>query len=185
MSKKLTVIESVLNELKFEPENFDETRIEETTIYKFIIDKIDIKDNLGDNFKRIAVKLLSRELYRQDQHGDASVEIETVFDLLVDRDEEDYIEMFLFYYGLIEDFKIQKINNVQLITGTNYKLELNLFLQILSTTIVCDLELVLQKVKMKLYNTVRRKDWYTLLGGKECDAYAKERIDTIIESVLL
>jgi hypothetical protein len=93
--------------------------------------------------------------------------------------------MFRSYYELIEGCEIQQINEVQLITGTNFKLELNLFIRILSTTIAFDLDLVLQKVKAKLYNDVRQKDWYALLGGKNCDEYEKERIDTMIDSVLL
>ncbi|MCW2121203.1 hypothetical protein [Flavobacterium sp. 7A] len=124
-------------------------------------------------------------MYRQENYGDASIEKDTIFDLLVDREEQEYIAMFRFYYELIEDFVIQKTNDVQVIAGTDFKLELNLFLRILSTTIAFDLELVLQKVKAKLYNNVRQKDWYTLLGGKNCDAYEKERIDAMIDSVLL
>ena len=184
MTRKITIIESILNELKFEPENFDAASIEETAVYKFIINNIHIKDNLTDYCKNIAAKSISCQLYRQEKYGYASIEEDTIFDLLVDRDEAEYIQIFRFYYELIEDFEIQKTNNVQVITGTNFKLELKLFLEILSRTIASDLELVLQKVKMKLYNEVRQKDWYDLLGGKNCDACEKERIDTMIDSVL-
>ncbi|MCW2121204.1 hypothetical protein M2326_003537 [Flavobacterium sp. 7A] len=51
MSRKITIIESILNELKFEHENFDEASIEETAVFKFIINNIDIKDNLTDYCK--------------------------------------------------------------------------------------------------------------------------------------
>ena len=108
MTRKITVIESILNELKFEPENFEDTSIEETSIYKFVIGKLDLKSNPSDYCKNIAAKAISCQLYRQAFHGFVSIEDDTIFDLLVDRDEEEYIQMFRFYYGLIEDFEIQK-----------------------------------------------------------------------------
>jgi uncharacterized protein YfkK (UPF0435 family) len=66
---KMEIIQEILKDLEFEPENFDEASIEETYIYKFILEKLNITTNSCDYFKRIAVKAISYELYRQDDYS--------------------------------------------------------------------------------------------------------------------
>lgn len=183
---KMEVIQEILNDLKFEPENFDEASIEETYIYKFIVDRIKITTNSYDYFKRIAVKAISCELYRQDQHVFPNFEENTIFDLLVDRDDEEYKAIFEYIFGKTTHLEHHNINKIDMFFGENLKIEYQLLLNVFAKIITADLNSTLEKVKNKLISNVTIIEWSDLIiggNGDHLDAEI-ERMEGIINGVL-
>lgn len=182
----MMVIESILNKLKFEPDDFDETSIEETALYKFIIKTIGVQSNPGDYLKNIAAKSISCQLYRQNNYGSPNFEEDAIFALLVDKDDEEYKAIFEYIFGKIPHLEHHNINNVELFFGENLKIEYHLLLKIFATIITADLNSALEKVKKKLFSNVTITEWADLIIGGNGDylEIELERMEGIINGVL-
>ncbi|MCC8358374.1 hypothetical protein [Salinimicrobium sediminilitoris] len=184
LTYELRLIDEILKELEFMPENLDEGSIEDTEIFKFILSKINTGSSKISFEKLLAAKSLSCQLFRDDNYGSPEFKEDQISDLLVDRDEREYIELFRYYYHLIPNLEIHTIDGIQLIIGTNFKIEYNLFIALLAQAITSDLNIALEKVRNTLLTSVKPQEWCNLLGAEDCHGYEKERIDLIIHSVI-
>ncbi len=145
-----------------------------------------------NNDKLLAIKSISCQLYREDDHGNPEFDKDRILDLLHDRDEKEYIELFQYYYRLIPNLEIHRIHGVDQVLGTNFQLEMNLFLNILSEKILGDLNLAVEQVRKILIKETTPSEWYALFLGdpyedsddEDYETSAKERIDSIIHSVV-
>ena len=190
--KETRLIDIILEELDFIPENLNEGGIEDTDTYKLIFEKVKNSRRILNNNKLLAIKSISCQLYREDDHGNPAFEKDRILDLLRDRDEKEYIELFRYYYQLIPNLEIHRIHGKDLIIGTNFQLELYLFLKILSEIITSDLDLAVEQVRCILVKNVKPEEWYNLFLGdpyedsdeEDYEISEKERIDLIIDSVL-
>ena len=192
LTTKTRLIDIILEELDFTPEDLDEGEIEDTDTYKLIFDKVKNGRCILNNDKMLAIKSISCELFRQDDHGNPRFDRDRILDLLRDRDDRDYIELFRYYYQLIPNLEIHRIHGKDQVVGTNFQLELNLFLKIISEIITSNLDLAVEQVRCILVKNVKPEEWYNLFLGdpyedsdeEDYETSSKERIDSIVRAVI-
>jgi hypothetical protein len=134
----------------------------------------------------LAAASISYELDRQDDYGCPNFEENTIFDLLVDRDIEEYKAIFEYIFGKTAYLEHHNINQIDMFFGENLKIEYQLLLNVFAKIITADLNIALEKVKNKLISNVTIIEWSDLIVGGNGDYLEVEieRMEEIINGVL-
>lgn len=176
----------ILSELNFKPDNLTDDVIENTTIFKFVVKKLRTKRKallIYKDFRVLAAKSISYALFCEDKNGFADVDVETIQDLLQNREDDEYKFIFEFFFGKIKYLESQNNNNVRQIVGENFNIEYNLFIKILASPLTDFLNLQIEKVKMELFLAVKPREWHLLFLGNNFPTDEEERIDKIVKWV--
>lgn len=183
------VLKEVLKELEHTLEANNNEYISESEIYLFILKTIGFDDTVEighDYFTLLAAAAISAELIRQDYYGIPSFEEHTIYELLVDRDDDEYKALFDYIFGKKISLEHHNVNNVDLFFGENLKIEYHLLLNIFARIITVDLNVALEKLKKKLVSKVTIIEWSDLIVGGNGD-YLEieiERMEEIVYGVL-
>lgn len=176
----------ILSELNFQPESLTDDVLENTRIFKFITKKLRTKKRsllVYKDFRVLAAKSISCALYYEDKHWFAEVDVETIQDLLQNREDDEYKFIFEFLFGKIKYLESQNNNNVRQMVGENFNIEYNLFIKILASSLTDFLNLQIEKVKMELFLAIKPREWYLLFLGNNFPTDEEERIDKIVKWV--
>jgi len=187
----MEVIKNILSELKIVPDIDDLESIHDTDVFQFVIENSGYEKNNGDlnnYYTLLASTSISSQLYKQSQYGAPCFEEDAIYELLLDRDDDEYLAIFEWYFGKQKHLEHHKINHVDLFFGENLKMEYRLLVKILAQIITSELNAALEKLKRHLSQHVESDDWYTLFIDSSDVFYLgeeKELIDNIVEGVLL
>lgn len=185
----MEVIQDILKDLEFIPIKNNDQYVGESEIYLFILEAIGLDNNLikqHDYYTLLAVASISCQLDRQDDYDCPNFEENTIFDLLVDRDDEEYKAIFNYVFGETTYLEHHNINKIEMFFGENLKIEYDLLLDIFAKIITSDLNITLEKVKKKLISNVTIIEWSDLIIGGNGDYLEVEieRMEGIINGVL-
>ncbi len=163
--------------------------ISETEIYDFIIEKIDYRsmtETLSYYYKQLAAAAISEEIERQDNYGIPSFTSDKIFDLLVDKNEKEYLGLYNYFIGKQSFLEHHSINGKNYFFGENLKIEYDALVRIFANMISSGLETALEKVKRILANKVTIVEWTDLLigGNGNYEDYEVERMESIINGVI-
>ena len=176
----------ILSELSFQPDNLTDDFIENTKIFKFITKKLRTKRKallIYKDFRVLAAKSISCALYYEDKHWFEDVDVETIQDLLQNREDDEYKFIFEFLFGKIKYLESQNNNNVRQMVGENFNIEYSFFIKILASSLTDFLNLQIEKVKMELFLAIKPREWYLLFLGNNFPTDEEERIDKIVKWV--
>jgi hypothetical protein len=187
----MKVIKEVLKDLEFLPKENKNEYVSQSEIYLFILKAVgfDIERvTYKDYYTLLAAAAISSELIRQDQYGVASFEEETIYNLLLDRDDDEYKAIFEYIFGKQTYLEHHNINKIDMFFGENLKVEYRLLINIFAKIITADLNLSLEKVKKKLLTKVSIIEWTDLIIGGNGN-YIEieieiERMESIVNGVL-
>lgn len=185
----MEVIKEILKDLEFIPIENENEYVSESEIYRFILDVIVLdnkKDVSQDYFTLLAAAAISSQLVRQDNYGSPSFEEDTIYQLLLDRDDDEYIAIFECFFKKIAYLEHHNINKIDMFFGENLKIEYHLLLNIFAKIITADLNVTLEKVKNELLSKVTIIEWSDLILGGNGDylTIELERIEGIVNGVL-
>jgi hypothetical protein len=186
------ILKSILKEIKIQPTELTDDKLENTKQYKFIYNKI--VENLGEpTFKRVlAIRLITEQLYREDNYGlvDFNRHKETLKEKLTDISETEMSELISHYYGVSDPRRFQMIESVEYLTSRNEKINVSFIINVLANSIVDEINYEILLVKLKLQNIISLQEWYSFYGLNKND-YSEndyttniERINDIITGVL-
>ena len=156
----METIKKILSDLEFIPEENKNEYVSQSEIYLFILEKIGSNNRLLSNYEfynRLAAAAISSQLARQENYGCPSFEEDTIYDLLVDRDDDQYKAIFDYIFGKIAYLEHQNINKIDMFFGENLKIEYDLLLNIFAKIITADLNVALEKVKNKLLSNLKKQ----------------------------
>jgi hypothetical protein len=182
-------IKNILKDLEFIPTENENEYVSESEIYLFILDAIRFDNKaikFNDYYTLLAAAAISSQLVRQDQYGTPSFEEETIYHLLLDRDDNEYKAIFDYIFGKQTYLEHHNINKIDMFIGENLKIEFHLLLKIFAKIITSDLNVILEKVKKNLLSNVNILEWSNLILGGNGDYHTNEieRIEGIVNGVL-
>lgn len=185
----MNVIKKILKDLELIPIKNENEYVSESDIYCFILKVIGCDSEIekpNDYYTLLAAAAISAQLIRQDEYGVPSFDEERIHNLLLDRNDDDYNQVFEYIFGKQTNLEHHHINKIDLFLGKNLKIEYRLVLNIFAKIITADLNLTLEKVKKKLLYKVSIKEWNDLIIGGN-DDYLEieiERMKSIVNGVL-
>jgi hypothetical protein len=185
----MKIIQEILKDLEFTPIENKNQYVGQSEIYLFILEAIVLEDNLikyHDYYTLLAAASISYELDRQDDYGCPNFEENTIFDLLVDRDIEEYKAIFEYIFGKTAYLEHHNINQIDMFFGENLKIEHHLLVNIFAKIITAELNLTIERVKNQLISKVTVIEWSDLMIGGNGDylQIELERMEGIINGVL-
>ena len=185
----MQAIKTVLSSLEHCYQENSNEYISESEIYEFIIEKIDYKgisDTLCYYFMRLAAASIAEELIKQDKYGSPKFNKAQIFDLLVDYNNNDYLQIYRHYFGETGFLEQHIIDGENYFFGEGLKIRYDDFIKIFSLILTQELNTALEKVKNILNSKVDVIDWLDLIVGGNGDYLdiEKERIDEIVKGVL-
>jgi hypothetical protein len=185
----MDIINNILKDLEFIPIENENDYVSESEIYLFILDAIGFDNKVNkfnDYYTLLAAAAISSQLVRQDQYGTPSFEEKTIYQLLVDRDDNEYKAIFEYFFGKLTYLEHHNINKIDIFFGENLKIEYHLLLNIFAKIITADLNVTLEKVKKNLLSNVNIVQWSDLIMGGNGDYLTNEieRMEEIVTGVL-
>lgn len=185
----METIKKILSDLEFIPEENKNEYVSQSEIYLFILEAITSNNSLlnyHEYYTLLAAGSISYELDKQDNYGCPSFEENTIYQLLVDRDDVEYKAIFDYIVGEITYLEHQNDDKIDMFFGENLKIEYHLLLNIFAKIITADLNVALEKVKNKLLSNVTVVEWSDLIIGGNGDylEIELERMEGIINGVL-
>lgn len=185
----MEILKHILKDLEFKPKENKNEYVSKSEIYLFILNAVG-NDNevqiFNDYYTLLAAAAISSQLVRQDQYGSPSFEEDTIYQLLLDRDDDEYIAIFEYFFKKIAYLEHHNINKIDMFFGENLKIEYHLLLNIFAKIITADLNVTLEKVKNKLLSKVTIIEWSDLIIGGNGDylTIELERMEGIVNGVL-
>jgi len=165
--------------------------VSETALYEFILKKIDYKgidETLSYYFMKLASASIASELIRQGEYGTPFLNLkDTIFDLLVDRDDKEYLSLYQFYIEKISFLEYHRINNENYFLGEDLKIKYDSLIKIFASIISEELYTALEKVRKILLNKVSLGEWHRYIfagSGATPEGYKKEFVESIVYGVL-
>lgn len=186
----MEVIKNVLKDLELDPEMNQSPYVSGEDIYEFIIENCYYNqqaENLEFFFIKLSAAAISEELYKQGRFGKPSFEQDQIIQLLQDREETEYHQLYEFYLGKLEYLECHSIKGERFFLGEDLKLKYDVLIKMFAIAIISDLNQVLEKLKRHLSNNVRLESWLVLMVGGIEDCHLpveKEWMDQIIKGVL-
>lgn len=162
------VIKKILKDLEHTVVVNNNEYISESEIYLFILNAIgfDSKMEIGHNyFTLLAAAAISSELINQDQYEVSRFEEDSIYELLIDIDNNEYKALFDYIFGKQISLERHNINHIDLFFGEKLKIEYHLLIQIFTKIITADLNVALEKLKKKLLSKVTIIEWSDLIVG--------------------
>lgn len=181
-------IKVILSELDFSSNDYEIDNLNKAAVYKLVLSKSgynEKSDSLYNLYKSLASKSITRELLREDNYNTPDFSTNAIKELITDKDDELYKSLFEFHFGKLNQLESYRVDNSDYIKGDNFNIEYHLFLELIATLITADLNLVLEKVKRKVFDSVKPKEWYNLFLSNDHSTEDQERIDNIVQGVLM
>jgi hypothetical protein len=185
----MEVIKNILKDLEIVYEVNENEWVSEYEIYEFIIKNCyynKAAENLELFFIKISAAAISEELVKQDQFGIPCFEQDHIIQLLQDREEKEYHQLYEYYFDKQEFLEYHSIIGETYFFGKDLKIKYDVLIKMFATVIISDLNRVLEKLKRHLSDNVELVSWLNLIIGG-LDHYMqieKERMDHIIKGVL-
>jgi hypothetical protein len=186
----MEVIKNILKDLEIVSELNHNEWVGEDKIYDFIIANCgynQITENLNYFFIKLSAAAISVELYRQEDFGDPSFQEDDIIQLLHDREEKEYHQLYEYYFDKQEFLEYHNINGETYFFGKDLKIKYDVLIKMIATVITSDLNRVLEKLKRHLYDNVELVSWLELITGVIDDddiQLEKEIMDHTIKGVL-
>ena len=185
----MEVLKHMLKDLEFKPKENKNEYVSKSEIYLFILNAIELDnktETIDDYYTLLAAAAISTELIKQDQYGISRFEEESIYDLLLDRDDNEYKAVFEYIFGKQKYLEHHNINKIDMFFGENLKIEYHLLLNIFAKIITADLNATLEKLKKKLLSKVTIIEWSDLILGGNGDylIIELERMEGIVNGVL-
>ena len=186
-------VEILENDPIFESENqeYDYT-LEDFHSYKLVLEKVkDSKCHLTQD-RIFAIKSISAQLDREDNHGWPEFEKFRIKEILHEIGEASVDLLEKFYPSAPKKLEVHKLLGSNQTVGTNFQVEYDLIIDILSDKITNDLNIAVEQVRNILLATTSPTEWYRIFLGEpyqeseeeDYDIDAKDRIDSIVRSVV-
>lgn len=183
----------LFKEILSELEHYSETEneyVSETALYEFIVNKLDyrgIEESKGFYFKKLASAAIAKELIRQGDYGMPGFSSDHIFDLLVDRDEKEYLALYNYYVSNIDYLEYHQINGMYYFFSENLRIKYNDLLRIFALIISEELTVALEKVNKILLDKATLGEWDNLIfggSGEMPEGVHKEYLESIVSGVL-
>jgi hypothetical protein len=179
----------ILSDLEHFPETENEY-VSENDLYEFIVEKLDYKgldESISFYFKKIAAAAIAKELIKQTGYEVPSFSTDLVFELLLDKDEEIYLNLYKYYIDDISFLKVHQINGQYCFIGENLRIKHDALLNMFALIIAKELSIELENVNKILLDKVKLGEWdyYIFAGSGDIpEGKPKELLESVVYGVL-
>ncbi len=167
----------------------DDTELENTKIYKALLKQTNSLQPNPDYILRhaafiCALTILSVQLLDEDNHASVDANsVEPELEKQIDNLSNEDITILCNYFGLFYNLKIESINNNFFTTSnSDERIHYSTVYKCIRICLLREIEIFIEKLKVYLSKVISKDFWYELYDVS--DSHEKERIDTIVKSIL-